>query len=297
MNARLTRSYRWLLHAYPACWRAEHGDELLATLNDLASPSQLRPTTREATSLLANGLRTRTRTSCTDLRAALAEGALWGVLMFLGLLPLGWRNSPGLYGNGVLHGPMPGFTWSDPLASIGWAGVVLFVLFIIVVRHPSRLAWITAALTLTAGGIVSIVKYPLRPSPLLRRLAPLEFVAVVVVCVLTVAFWNRRVTGTWRQHSRAWLAVPIGSTLFGNFGNGIVLGLLLAALLLGLLGLARLDPRSAVAALTVWGIWLLLDLVSTLRHGLLIPTNVIAPVLLVSLAATVRRHGRTVFVT
>ena len=61
MSKRLERRCRWLLLAYPPDYRAAHGEEIIGTLLEAASPTQRFPSGREATGLLLGGLRTRAR--------------------------------------------------------------------------------------------------------------------------------------------------------------------------------------------------------------------------------------------
>lgn len=56
---RLEKSYRRLLLAYPAEWREERGEEMLAVLLEWAPDHQTRPTIADALNVVANGLRTR----------------------------------------------------------------------------------------------------------------------------------------------------------------------------------------------------------------------------------------------
>ncbi|MEV0457238.1 hypothetical protein [Catellatospora methionotrophica] len=55
----LARRYRRLMLTYPRAYRRERGEELLATLLELAAPDRARPTLREAANLIGHGLRAR----------------------------------------------------------------------------------------------------------------------------------------------------------------------------------------------------------------------------------------------
>jgi hypothetical protein len=59
MTDTLHNSYAVLLRCYPADYRRERGDEMLATLVDCAAPGQRRPTMRETAALIRGGLRAR----------------------------------------------------------------------------------------------------------------------------------------------------------------------------------------------------------------------------------------------
>lgn len=59
MTDTLHISYVALLRCYPADYRRERADEMLATLVECAAPGQRRPTMREAAALIRGGLRAR----------------------------------------------------------------------------------------------------------------------------------------------------------------------------------------------------------------------------------------------
>jgi hypothetical protein len=61
MGARLERSYRRLLRAYPRWYRRERGAELSTTLLDAAPPDRSRPAWRDALDIVHSGLRCRLR--------------------------------------------------------------------------------------------------------------------------------------------------------------------------------------------------------------------------------------------
>lgn len=65
MTALLQRRYAVLLRFYPADYRRDRSDEMLATLVEGAGPGQRRPTWRETVALILGGLRAR---AGTDLR-------------------------------------------------------------------------------------------------------------------------------------------------------------------------------------------------------------------------------------
>jgi hypothetical protein len=77
----LEARYRGLLRAYPPWYRADRGEEMLATLLEAARPGQSRPTGREIRSLILGGLRTRARhgqqlTAAGSLRSAVLLAAV-----------------------------------------------------------------------------------------------------------------------------------------------------------------------------------------------------------------------------
>jgi hypothetical protein len=81
--SRLERRCRRLLRAYPQPYRAERGEEILATVLDAAPDDRRWPPAREARSLIAGGLRVRAARNrqlpvTVNLRlAALLAAALW----------------------------------------------------------------------------------------------------------------------------------------------------------------------------------------------------------------------------
>ena len=63
MNPRLEARYHALLRAYPPAYRAEHGEEILATLEQTSPAGRSWPVWREARALLFGGLRLRALTA------------------------------------------------------------------------------------------------------------------------------------------------------------------------------------------------------------------------------------------
>jgi hypothetical protein len=57
----LERRYHWLLRAYPAWYRAQRGDEILGTLLEASAPDRSWAAGRDASALVAGGLRVRAR--------------------------------------------------------------------------------------------------------------------------------------------------------------------------------------------------------------------------------------------
>lgn len=85
----LERRYRWLLRCYPAHYRAQRAEEMLATLLETASPGQRQPGVRESAGLIAGGIRARAARNASlplpaNLRlAAMLAGAVY-LSLFLG---------------------------------------------------------------------------------------------------------------------------------------------------------------------------------------------------------------------
>src|SRR6266581_435238 len=61
MSSALERRYHLLLGAYPPEYLDRHEEEILGTLLDGAKPGQVRPSLREASSLVVAGMRARSR--------------------------------------------------------------------------------------------------------------------------------------------------------------------------------------------------------------------------------------------
>jgi hypothetical protein len=84
MSSILERRYRLLLASYPPEYLDQHEEEILSTLLDGSTPNQVRPTFREAKSLVISGLRTRVRRSTVEGQARGWENAArLGALLLL----------------------------------------------------------------------------------------------------------------------------------------------------------------------------------------------------------------------
>ncbi|WP_238015831.1 hypothetical protein KZZ52_28345 [Dactylosporangium sp. AC04546] len=76
MSGQLERRYRALLHAYPAAYRAERGDEIVGTYLDLAAPGRRWPGPADAADLVRGGVRQHLRAAgATGLPSALPIAA------------------------------------------------------------------------------------------------------------------------------------------------------------------------------------------------------------------------------
>jgi hypothetical protein len=114
--AGLERSYRRLLACYPARFRSEHGEELLAVLLASARDGQRRPGLAESASLLRSGLGMRLRPDTAQSARqgwadALAAFSLAGPVFLLAttvLVTLAWSCARGSGLFTVLLG-LPGF--------------------------------------------------------------------------------------------------------------------------------------------------------------------------------------------
>ena len=81
----LERHCRWLLHAYPAWYRRQRGEEILATLLEASPPGRSWPSPRDARALLMAGLQVRAwrnqrLTTAASVRQAVLLGAALALL-------------------------------------------------------------------------------------------------------------------------------------------------------------------------------------------------------------------------
>jgi hypothetical protein len=101
----LERRCRWLLRAYPAWYRAQRGEEMLATLLEASPPGARWPLPRDARTLIMGGLTVRAwgnqrQSTAASLRLAVLLGAalalLWYCTSNLGanIQALAWRLPP-----------------------------------------------------------------------------------------------------------------------------------------------------------------------------------------------------------
>jgi hypothetical protein len=87
----LERRYRRLLWAYPAPYRASHGQEILSTLLDLAPPHQRRPTVAEAADVLLHAMRCRVGSRASSaLEAGTAAAAPSALALAAGISAFLW---------------------------------------------------------------------------------------------------------------------------------------------------------------------------------------------------------------
>src|SRR5690349_18375451 len=85
MNQRLEARYRMLLRAYPPQYRAEQGEEILATLDDVTPSGRSWPVWREARALLVGGLRLRALTAGGSTSRGMAlDGVHLGATLLVG---------------------------------------------------------------------------------------------------------------------------------------------------------------------------------------------------------------------
>ena len=123
MAEALERRYRRLLFAYPADYRVRRGDEIVATLLDLAAPGRRFPSFADAADLISGGLRRRLGTaSIAGFEAGLALAAPFALAIAAGISAYAWWRvepvSAGVYQGGTaLFGQ---FRTLGPIAYLAW---------------------------------------------------------------------------------------------------------------------------------------------------------------------------------
>jgi hypothetical protein len=258
MSADLERRYGRLLGAYPAGYRQEHQEEILATLLDSARPGQRHPSVREAAALVLGGLRTRARLAARrSLWSLWAEGLRLGVLLLLVSVTASAASATWLLTEFIA-------TWITAKAS-GWVVAAAAALALVAVaRGRFRAGLVLVVVALAAGWSDN----PTQPE--LLALA----VAAAILLVLV-----RRPPAPSRRRAWPWLlAVPL-SLLVGLYGfhlgdrwpmvtawevRSLVPNL---ALLVVALAWASIDPRLTIAAAVYVAPRLLGYLSTTLLYG------------------------------
>lgn len=146
----LEKSYRRLLRAYPAEWREDRGEEMLAVLLECAPDRQTRPTARDALDLVWNGLRTRI--------ASASRAVPETVMTRMSLLSLAGGAAMSAYC--LRYGEVPPPYTATPrmlitIAPVYSLGTVLYVAWLVtvgllatgVVRNARRAAKVLVAIT------------------------------------------------------------------------------------------------------------------------------------------------------
>jgi hypothetical protein len=130
MPRTLADRYRRLLLGYPRGYRRARGDEIVATLLDLAPPDRTRPTAREAVNLVRHGL--RSRLGRPNSRSVAVWGALTAVVCALFAAAfatrLGWQTARPLPTAAEATQLFSGMLGQDVAGHVG-ADPALFVIY------------------------------------------------------------------------------------------------------------------------------------------------------------------------
>jgi hypothetical protein len=192
----LERRSRVLLWAYPAEYRRERGEEIIATLLEASPEGRSRPSLRDARSLVAAGLRARAalnRRSTTAVNLRLA--VLAGTSIYLGLIAAGDVDDfvASRINRGVpTYGP---FGWPALVA-----GVLIGVLVVLVwlARRPV----VIGAAALAAAAAAGYVGFSSQQ---------IGFVVVELACLAAVVALTVRAQG--RSAAWLWLIGAVVATL------------------------------------------------------------------------------------
>jgi hypothetical protein len=154
----LERRYRRLLGAYPAAYRKERGEEMLATLLESAPAGETWPSIRDARALVMGGLRVRAaQNHRLGTPANLRLSALFGVAMALGIVVTSGIRP-------VIEGTFPltrGYPWYLPVL---WSLTLAVIGLAWFARRPSvtvTAALVVAAVSFYPGQPGSFRDYPL----------------------------------------------------------------------------------------------------------------------------------------
>jgi hypothetical protein len=216
----LERGYRRLLACYPARFRTEHGEELVAVLMAGARDGQQRPGLAESASLLRSALGMRLRPDPSPAAGqgwadALAVFSVAGPLFLLATTVLAALTWPFAYGHAFLTAPLglPDF-W----VTLG----VQAVLAVLVLAGLRRAAVVMTA----AAGVCSLT---------FRLWSPEVLLLAISVCILELA-------------ALAGSPGPRRGRDLVRWGHGVVL-LLCAAAVAGYTALLRQAPREPLVTL------------------------------------------------
>jgi hypothetical protein len=121
----LARRYRRLLVAYPRAYRTRRGDELVATLLDVAEPGRRVPRLGDSVDLIASGLRRRLGTaSIAGFDAGLGIAAPVALALAAGIALFAWWRVEPLTGDAHIGGSalLGQFRTLGPIAYLAWLG-------------------------------------------------------------------------------------------------------------------------------------------------------------------------------
>jgi hypothetical protein len=225
---RLERRSRLLLHAYPAAYRRERGDEIIGTLLDATPEGQAWPRLRDARALALGGLRARAaqnrrRSTAANLRVAVMAGVSMYVLVMAADYLGTWVIDPG---------PLR-YEWR----------IMVLGLFIIAAVLPAWLAPRTIATLLALAAAVPIYLLGRQEVPIWTLISLMVYVAAIVLLVPRSA-----------RPPRAWLwligALAVAVQASAYSGSAGLVPQLAPPLALGVVSVAwiAIDARLAVAA-------------------------------------------------
>lgn len=228
------RPYRIARRSMPEPYRADHGDELLATALDLHDG---RWSAREAFSLCRHGLRTRTAVATQGSPKHAIRQTIYSAIEVLAAALAGFFASAGFASSPV------------EVAINGWltAGAGVATLIAIVIGHRT----LVVGLPLLMIGVAAAANFGPNDPPI-----DLAFIAIGVQSVALVAAGLWAVHAGVRRHRLRTVAVALaifasGATL-GHMTTSGMTFLIVAAL--GLVGIALvpIDPRPLLVAGWCW---------------------------------------------
>lgn len=271
--------YAVALRAYPAEFRKEHQEDVLATLADMSEAGERRRHVRQLASLVFNGNRQRwLRSTGGSLSATIRQGLAWGLLVLIarqaGLAAVdvfrpmvhGWTN-PSLVSDGLLLvGWVAAFCllaagarrWGLALLGAVTAGYVYHrVTFALGYGGRFDLPWTLHFFLPTVLPMVLACLWPRKGVKLPVWWWPPLLVAAGAIPLLSTAPW-----GAWRFSEAATIGVSPSETVVLSHGTPTAFwvycaawylaGIILVALLFAV---AASDPRWALAAWPVFAVF------------------------------------------
>lgn len=252
----LERRSRLLMRAYPAAYRRERGDEIIATLLEATPAGRRRPLARDMRALILGGLRARAaQNRCFTTAVSLRVAVLAGVSIYLGVTAAG-DLSAFLTSELDRTVPMVGpFGWPDLLAGL-------------LVGAAVALAWLASRPVVTGAALAAaaVASYGF------SQAATTSYLVAQLVCLVAVV----ALTGGIERRSPAWLWL-IGVVVAGLVLPGylqyvnyhwvpIALGLKLCVVVIPVAWVA-IDGRPLVAVATYLLLWTLPSTLDNLAAG------------------------------
>jgi hypothetical protein len=225
----LERRSRLLLHAYPATYRLERGDEMIATLLETTPGGQTWPRPRDIRALAVGGLRARAAqnrrlSTAANLRVAVMAGVSMYLVMIAAEYLGTWVIDPG------------------PLR-YEWRAMAVGLLIVVAVL----LAWVAPRMIAALSGLAAAVAIYLAG----RQIAPLWPLISLTVCVAAIVLLAPRSARPPRRW--LWLIGAFGvAVVASNYGSAELMLQVAPLLAYGVVGVAWLaiDARLAVAVVT-----------------------------------------------